>query len=143
MGISKHQALLIGLIAVLGSVITVIRRHVMLNMDPWRYEIIAALVHVSFVPILLGLLGHATSRTQSTCSMWWAVLAALLNIACAIAFSWSLRGEVQVGVVSTLTSLSPVMTMVLAATVLGEVPSLRQIIGVAFAIIGAILVVTK
>lgn len=142
-GISKQQALLIGLIAALGSVITVVRRHVMLNMDPWRYEIIAALVHVSLIPILLILVDPPGSQEQTACSMWWAVLAAFLNVTCAVAFSWSLRGEVQVGVVSTLTSLSSVLTMALAAAALGEIPSLRQVAGIILAISGAILAASK
>ena len=135
---------MIGISAVLGSVITVLRRKTMAIMDPWRYELVAGMVHLLLAPVYYAVLAadpekYGQPMSEMIPGALWVVLITALNAVCTVAFLWSLKGDADVGVVSTLAGLSPVITVMFSAMFLGEVPSWRQAIGIGLVLVGSIV----
>jgi uncharacterized membrane protein len=69
----------------------------------------------------------------------YAVVCCLINCFGVLAFMFALRGGNDVGYISSLSSVSPIVTLMLSALLLGEQPTIRSMIGIAMVTIGVFI----
>ena len=135
---SSLVPLLVGFTAVVGSVTSAFRRRALLVIDPWTFGLVDSLVHLCLVPVYVLFMVRGGLKANVIPALPWAITAAGLNAACTLTFMWALRLGGAVGVVTLLAALSPVLTVGLAA-LMGEAPTLRQIVGVTLGLAGGYL----
>lgn len=136
----NRPAVLIGLTALLGSLSTVARRKGLLHLDPWAFGLVDGVLHSLLIPLYLYLIPRSGNPIEWAKGLPWVVAGTLLNVVCNMMFLWALRFGGSVGVVSLLAAASPVLSLSLAAALLGEVPTPRQALGVALILVGGFLV---
>jgi uncharacterized membrane protein len=73
----------------------------------------------------------------------WALLATIVASCGSIAFGFALRSGNDAGMVTALSSASPVITIMLSFLILGERPSVQSAVGCALVLLGIFITVWK
>lgn len=144
-GISRERALLVAAVTVSFSVVTLMRKFALRSLTPLQFEIISGITHVCMVPFFI----IAASKMCEPISTWdtkdviISIAAIIINVVTSIAFMYVLRGGNDVGMMSSLVSASPVITLMLSTLFLGEQPTFRSATGVALVLIGVTITAWK
>lgn len=121
------------------GVSTLIRKLAVDKIHPLQYEIVTASVHILIAPICWYLVRRSDVGTAwSTTGVSWAILAMLIHVPAAVLFGIALRNGNDTGIVSSLVSASPIITLMLSFMILGEQPTLMGMIGMALVLIGIV-----
>lgn len=111
------------------------------RLHPLQFQVVAATVYVTLVPFYVWLaLEHAKDVEWTWKGVAWAVAATAVASFGGIMFGYALRSGNDTGVVTSLSSLSPIITMMLSFLLLGERPSLASAVGCALVLGGVALI---
>jgi len=139
--ISRERALLIGFATVAFGVVTLMRKVALGRINPIQFEIVSGIVHVMLIPVYLRILSEnlVQQNNWDRVGIAWTTAAILLNVLGGLAFMYALQLKNDVGVVASLSSASPIITLMLSALFLGEQPTMKSVIGIGFVLFGVLL----
>ncbi len=138
--ISKERALLIGISAVAFGVSTLLRKISIETLHPFQFQIVAGLFY-GFMIIPWYLVAKETGHADvwNISGVIWCLICSLLATLGAVILMYALRTGHDTGVVAALGSVSPIVTVMLAALFLGEQPNLKQAVGIFLVLVGVII----
>ena len=111
------------------------------QIHPFQFEIFSGAFHAAFIPLFVYLAGRQGPIQPAPLSaMGWTFLCTVFHISAAIAFGFMIRGSNNTGVITALVSLSPIVTLALSTTFLGETFFFFLIVAFALALLSAIIV---
>ncbi len=111
------------------------------RINPLVYQVVAASVYVILLPFYIWICLHkSTSESIDTRGVFWAIVATIIASFGGIMFGYALRAGNDAGVVASLSAVSPVITMILSFTLLGERPSAASALGCALVICGVVII---
>ena len=119
-----------------------IRKIAVDRMTPLQFQVVAACVYLVFLPFYVWL---ATKDGTPLVDIdrkgiIWAVIATAIASFGGIMFGYALKSGNDAGVVTSLSSLSPIITMFLSFAILGERPSASSACGCALVLAGVALI---
>lgn len=141
---TNNRSLLVGMATVGFGVSTLLRKMSVSVFNPFEFEIIAAILHFSFIVpyYIFYRLGNKDVQIYSIFSykaLFVTLLCCVIGNISNIIFMFALRNSTDTGTIASLASASPIITIMLAALFLGEQPDLKQSIGIFFVLIGVIV----
>lgn len=122
------------------GVSTMMRKLAVDKLDPLQYQAISASFYTLLIPIFFAANAkYGTTPTWSPTGIWWAIGATVVHVIAAFFFNNVLKSGNDTGLVSALSSASPVVTLMLSFMILHEQPSFLGMAGMAFVLIGIVL----
>jgi len=114
------------------------------RINPIQFQVIAACVYTVLIPFYVWMMNtHVKAIDWSWKGIVWTIVGTLVASFGGIMFGFALRSGNDVGVVTSLSSLSPVITMMLSFMLLGERPSFASAVGCALVLIGVAIISFK
>lgn len=114
------------------------------RLHPLQFQVVAACVYAVLIPFYVWLsVEHVKGVEWNWKGVVWTVSATVVASFGGIMFGYALRSGNDTGVVTSLSSLSPVITMMLSFVLLGERPSLASAVGCAMVLAGVALISFK
>lgn len=114
------------------------------RLNPLYYQVVSASVYTVLIPFYLWLaFKHASASEWSWRGVVWTVIATLVASFGGIMFGFALRAGNDAGVVTSLSSLSPILTMFLSFLLLGERPSFTSAVGCGLVLAGVAIISMK
>lgn len=114
------------------------------KLHPLYFQVVAASVYSILIPFYIWLAFKHVSPTEwSWKGVAWTVVATLIASFGGIMFGFALRAGNDAGVVTSLSSLSPILTMFLSFLLLGERPSVPSAVGCALVLAGVAIISLK
>ncbi len=112
------------------------------RIHPLQYQVIAACVYLMFLPfyVMLAIKYAPPASEIDGRGIAWAVVATAIASFGGITFGYALKSGNDVGVITSLSSLSPIITMMLSFVLLGERPSASSAIGCALVLAGVAII---
>jgi transporter family protein len=138
--LSKERALLIGISAVAFGVGTLLRKISVETLHPFQFQIVAGSLYG-----LLVIPWYFVAKETGHAEVWnipgiiWCLICTMLGMLGAVILMYALRTGHDTGLVAALGSVSPIVTVMLAALFLGEQPSLKQAIGIFLVLVGVVI----
>jgi bacterial/archaeal transporter family protein len=108
------------------------------RLHPIHMQIITYSVGMLLLTFYSTIAYHKVSQPFSISGMWFAILASLCSAIASVSFLFAIR-QGNVGIISVLTSTSPLITLLLAFVFLGERLTLLKMFGVLLTIGGVII----
>jgi uncharacterized membrane protein len=137
MSMSRDRLLTLALATAGFSVSTVMRKLAVDQLHPLQYQAISGMLYAVLVPMIWLLnTKYGETTTWSTSGILWTLAATMVHVIAAFFFNNVLRSGNDAGVVSALSSASPVITLMLSFMILHEQPSITGMIGMAFVMLG-------
>lgn len=106
------------------------------RIHPYQLQIIGAGVYTLSVPLWLYLLKSQASLVWDRAGLAWGIICFIVYIVGAVIFGVLLKESTNPGVLTTLSSLWPIVTMILTVTFLGETLTLNKLIAAALMVSG-------
>ncbi len=131
---------MIGVSAVLFGVSTLLRKVSIETLHPFQFQVVAGVFYgLMIIPWLLiaNETGHSTGWNIS--GVIWCLICSLVATLGAVILMFALRSGHDTGVVAALGSVSPVVTVMLAALFLGEQPNIKQAVGIFLVLVGVVI----
>ena len=101
-------------------------------------------MYVTLLPFYIWMsVEHVKDVEWSWKGIAWTITATLVASFGGIMFGYALRAGNDAGVVTSLSSLSPIVTMMLSFVLLGERPSIASAVGCALVLAGVALISFK
>lgn len=114
------------------------------RLHPLHFQVVSATVYATLLPFYMWLAyKHAGSSEWSWKGVAWTVVATAVASFGGIMFGFALRAGNDAGVVTSLSSLSPIITMMLSFLLLGERPSLTSAVGCALVLAGVAIITLR
>ncbi len=112
------------------------------RLHPLQYQVVTALVYTTLIPLYVFLAFKHGGGTEGATwkGVGIAVSATVVASFGGVMFGFALRSGNDAGVVSALSSLSPIITMMLSFFLLGERPSFLSALGCALVLAGVALI---
>lgn len=137
--ITTDRALLIGLATVGFGISTIFRKISVTHVAPLQYQTISGIIYaITIFPFWIASSQMTNWSNVTQKGIMWVIFSTVMHISSAVIFMTALRGGNDVGIVSSLSSASPVITIMLSLLFLGEQPSFKQAVGVALILFGVI-----
>jgi len=140
---TRERAALLAASTVAFGLASLLRKVSVDRIHPLQYQCVAASVYVALLPLYVLMTIKVVPEGASNIDMrgvFWAVVATALASFGGIMFGYALRSANDVGVMSTLVSLSPILTMMLSFALLGERPSSYSAVGCVLVLAGMALI---
>lgn len=126
-----------------GGLSTIFRKLGVDRIHPFQFQVVASVIYV-FTGAIAAILCHAKGLdTWSTSGIGLAATAVLMNTACSISFMYLIGTASNVGLITSMTSLSMVVTMITSMTFLGEQITWRGALGAALILLGVFIASNK
>lgn len=109
------------------------------SMHPIMIATFSLLTYATILP--LAFLFTKVDTTISGVGIFYTIIASLFLCIGTLGISFALKNGEAVGKVSAITSLYPVLTLVLSCIFLGEVLTIKKVIGVGFAMVAVVILV--
>ena len=140
MSMSRERLLILALATAGFGVSTVMRKLAVDQLHPLQYQTISSMLYAILVPMIWVVnTKYGDTTNWSRAGIVWTLAATLVHIVAAFFFNNVLRSGNDVGIVSALSSASPVITLMLSFMILNEQPSLSGMIGMALVLIGIVI----
>ena len=110
------------------------------RISPYQVQVVSAVVYVALLPMWLYLCQKNNIISYDNSGITYAVICCVLSTIGAVCMGFALNQSHNPGVISALTSLSPVITMALSILFLHETLSPIKIVAFILALLSAILV---
>jgi transporter family protein len=141
--ITSERAMLVGLATVSFGIAAVLRKLSVNKIHPFQVESISAVTHFLLGVVCFWLSTKYTTEVWNTKGVAYSIVQCFFNIIGAIAFMFALRGGNDVGAITSLISISPIITLMLSSLFLGEQPELKSMIGIFIVVIGVTIAAWK
>jgi uncharacterized membrane protein len=145
---TKHA--LIAATAVAAGTSTIFRRLALREYEPFQFEAVSSLLHFFLGYIVVKTYTFFTKPvwnidpTRWTISgFFWIVLHSMMSLIAGLAFMYALRNDNDAGYVSAMTSITPIVTLLISVSFLGEQMTTRGCLGIALVILGSYISVSK
>lgn len=135
----KNLHLIIACIILFGFS-TFFRKLALDRVHPFQLQIVAAGVYAVLIPFWIYMSNKVQATEYSSMGIGLIILCTVIHIIGAVAFGFLLKESNNVGVLSALVSLSPVVTVTLSMIFLGEQFSFWKVIAFLLALFSAILI---
>jgi uncharacterized membrane protein len=144
MNIEKQRLLNVGLATLSFSIATLLRKISLSQLTTLQFQIIAGFSYAAVLPLIWQAYKVDESEKVFTYQgIIWGIITFFVQLIGSMAFMESMKGGKDTAIVASLTSSSPMITMMLAFIFLSEVPTLQQIIGSACIAVGAFILTKK
>ncbi len=110
------------------------------KISPYQIQLVSTAVYVLLIPLWLQLCYRNNITSYDNAGVIYAAICITLSIAGAVCMGFALNQSNNPGVISALTSLSPVITIALSILFLHETMSPIKIVAFILALLSAILV---
>lgn len=110
------------------------------RINPYQIQLVSTVVYLMLVPVWLHLCQKNNIVSYDNAGVIYAAICIMLSIVGAVCMGFALNQSNNPGVISALTSLSPVITMALSILFLHETLSPIKIVAFILALLSAILV---
>lgn len=131
--------LYLGIAIVCWSFWAILNRLALQTLHPAAIQIISALTFAGMIPLYLYLLPRSEVKYQLSIGYLWSFLAAIATSTAAIAYM-HVAGKGQVTQVLATTSLSQILTFILALLLLGETFTMNKFMGTCLIMAGVWMV---
>lgn len=120
---------------------SLLRKMAVDKLHPFQIQVVSAAVYMTVFPVYVWLAAeHAEGNQWTWKGVGWGVAATLIASMGSIAFGFALRAGNDAGVVTSLSSVSPIITLMLSFLLLGERPSVWSAVGCALVLAGVALI---
>jgi len=109
------------------------------RIHPYQLQIVAGAVYALEVPVWLYLLRSANISGYDATGVGYAFLTIVVYVLGAVCFSTLLKGTHDIGAMTTMASMSPVITTLLSVALLGESFTVKKAIATAVMLVGLAL----
>lgn len=134
---NSNKALI--LISVIGyGIWAIFQKLAVSRLHPIHMQLVGCCVAITLLPFYLAFSYYKIPHTISTPGIIFSTLAYICSICASLAFLFAIR-QGNVGTTSVLISASPVITIALAIVFLGEKLTTSKLIGIAFVMLGVII----
>lgn len=113
------------------------------RLHPLRFQVVAAVVYLAFLPFYIYIASKHVDEPLDWKGVGWAALATVIASFGGIMFGFALRSSNDAGMVTALSSASPVITLMLSFLVLGERPTTSGAVGCALVLAGIMVISFK
>ncbi len=114
------------------------------RLHPFQLQVVSASVYMTVFPLYLWLATkHAEGNQWTWKGIAWGIVATAVASMGSIAFGFALRSGNDAGVITSLSSVSPIITLMLSFLLLGERPSIASAVGCALVLAGVTLISFK
>lgn len=110
------------------------------KINPYQVQIVSTIIYTSLIPLWMYLCQKQNVPEMNASGVYFAVICTITGIVSSICLGFALHQSNSPGVISSLVSLSPMITMSLSILFMHETLSLTKIIAFILALISAILV---
>lgn len=131
---------MIGVSAVLFGASTLFRKLSIDTLHPFQFQVVAGSFYALLVIpwfLVAKETGHSTDWNIS--GVIWCLICTLMATLGAVILMYALRSGHDTGVVAAMGSVSPIVTVMLAALFLGEQPDWRQAVGIFLVLVGVVI----
>ena len=131
---------MIGVSAVLFGISTLLRKLSIETLHPFQFQVVAGILYaILAIPWFIAAkeIGHGSVWNIS--GVIWCLTCTIIATLGAVILMYALRSGHDTGVVAALGSVSPIVTVMLAALFLGEQPNLRQAVGIFLVLVGVVV----
>lgn len=144
MHFTRERALTLAASTVAFGLSALLRKVAVDRLHPLQFQVVAACVYTILIPFYVYMaVKHASAADFTWKGVGWTVLATTIASFGGIMFGFALRAGNDAGVVTSLSSLSPIVTLMLSFCLLGERPSLASAVGCALVLAGVVLISYK
>ena len=144
MKIFEGRATIYFLLTVLfGGLSTIFRKSGVDRIHPLQFQVVASCVYVVTGLIALALCRAKGLDDWSPTGIGLASTAVLMNTACSISFMYLIGTSNNVGMITSMTSLSMVVTMIASSMFLGEQITTRGVLGATLILLGVFIASNK
>lgn len=141
MHFTRERAALLASSTVAFGLAALMRKISVDRISPFHYQTVSACVYAFFLPVSFWAQARfAPAGTFDPKGVAWAVVGTIIASLAGISFGFALRSGNDAGVVTALSSLSPIVTMMLSFALLGERPSLASAVGCALVLAGVAII---
>lgn len=141
MQFSRERALTLAASTAAFGLSALLRKIAVDRLHPLQFQFVAASVYTLLVPFYFWMaLKHSGGNEWSWKGVAWTVTGTIVASFGGIMFGFALRSGNDAGVVTSLSSVSPVITLMLSFLLLGERPSLTSAVGCALVLAGVALI---
>lgn len=109
------------------------------RMSPYQYQIIAGIIYTLAIPLWIYVI-KKSDIVYTSGGVWYAIIGTLIYMAGGMCFNFLIKGSNNLGAISAMTSLSPVITLFLSFLFLGEKITVFKMIAFVLAMMSAILI---
>ena len=119
---------------------TMMRKMAVDKIHPLHYQAIASVMYAFLIPAYVMLNNkYGDGGKVSTQGIMWTLGATAIHMIAATLFGIVLKSGNDTGIVTALTSASPVITLMISFAIFNEQPSFQGMIGMALVLVGVIL----
>lgn len=119
---------------------TLMRKLAVDKLHPLQYQFISACFYTVLIPVFWYSNQKYGDTTQwNVTGVWWALAATFIHVVAAFFFNNVLKSGNDTGLVSALSSASPIVTLMLSFMIFNELPTPMGMIGMLFVLIGVVL----
>jgi uncharacterized membrane protein len=141
---SRERALVLTAATAAFGLSALLRKVAVDRLHPLYFQVTAACVYAVLIPFYVWLaVKHAPATEWSWKGVAWTITATIVASFGGIMFGFALRASNDAGVVTSLSSLSPIITMMLSFLLLGERPSVPSAVGCALVLAGVAIISLK
>ena len=138
---TRERALTLAAATTAFGLSSILRKIAVDRLNPLQFQVVAATTYAVLIPFYAWLaIEHVKNAEWPRVGVAWSVAATLVGSFGGIMFGFALRAGNDAGVVTSLSSLSPIVTMFLSFLLLGERPSLASAVGCALVLLGVTLI---
>lgn len=131
---------MIGVSAVAFGVSTLLRKVSIETLHPFQFQVVAGILYGTMaLPWLIAARQTGNSQSWDPTGIFWCIACSAIATLGAVILMYALRSGHDTGVVAAMGSVSPIVTVMLAALFLGEQPNIRQGFGILLVLIGVIV----
>lgn len=135
------ELLLICLCILLFGIGTFFKRLGLIELHPYQFLLITAIVYFAAAPLWLWLLSHTAILNKfTTTGIWYSVIYAVFSLAAGIILAFLLKETTQPGTIIVMVNMSAVITLILSSVFLHETLTPIKIAGVVLAVVSLALI---
>lgn len=119
---------------------TVFRKLSLERVNVFQFQLVASICYAATIPVWVYVLnsGEQSIRDITNESITFAVICTALQISGALIFGSMLKNTKDIGVVTAMVSLSPIVTLAVSIMIFGEKLTVGKIIAFLFAILSVV-----
>jgi len=109
-------------------------------MHPYQYQIISGIIYALAIPIWISAVSNKTTEPFSYSGVFIAIVGTILYMIGSVLFNFLIKGSNDLGSITAMSSLSPIITVILSCMFLDEKLTISKIVAFVLAMCSAILI---
>jgi uncharacterized membrane protein len=136
---SRERLLTLALATAGFGISTLMRKLAVDQIHPLQYQLISSTFYAMIIPFVFVANNQWGDTKWSSSGITWTLAATVVHVIAAYFFNNVLKSGNDTGLVSALSSASPVITLMLSAMILHEQPTFTGMIGMGLVLLGIVL----